>query len=366
MSQTETVGLTAPAMQTSGSIGSFWDDDTVSLTQNKTKQAIPKLPKISEDYQVVRGGGQETLAYLALQILKTEDKQVTVRAMASACSYILRDPANFTGSAKRSEEITGLEIAADETTAGTTVLSTNFTDAEDVTVDELLDLMQADTDEIGAYFGTLFLASSKRITPENRTAFNEKRAQAATASILGKAKIYVPDSPFLADEVLARVYASCLSYTPLRSHMVARVVQHLPDTHMGTSLAFMTQFLLLADTGMSALKIIKECTIKYPWVRTSFTALRPEFNAAQQAQVAIRRAPPQDRSFLKAIHGNAFVPVVYTEIENLTGVCKEIMKRTTPSYQNYGGGKITQAQLEIINNHPDISPLIEAAAVAAE
>lgn len=306
----------------------------------------------------------EVLAYMALQIVKTTDKIVIVRALASACSCLLQDSGNFTGSPMKAEAITGLASAADDGVDPATVLKTNFADAEDVTVGELLAIMEADGDELGALFGVYFLAGNKKITPQNRSAFNEKRVSAATASIIGTAKIFVNDSPYLADDVLANCYAAFISCAPLRANLTHKVVNLLHKQYMGPALAFLNMFLLLQDQGMSALRLIKEATIKHPWIRTEFPNLRPEFSAANTAQQILKRAPGQERSFLKAIHGSAFVPVNYSEIDNLTGVCKEIMKRTTPSYQNYGGGKITPAQLAQISNHPDVAPATVEAVTA--
>jgi hypothetical protein len=327
----------------------FWNDDTVELNDKRLKKDIPKLPAIAQDFQTVKGGGMETLAYLALQIVKSRDKTVIIRAIASACSCLLSDSHNFTGSKSNAIDLTGLDVASDETASQDSVLLTNFSDSEDVMISELLDLMEADSDELGAYFGVLFLAGNKRVTNQNRTAFNERRMRSATASIIGEPKIFVPDSPYLSDEVLERVYAAFLSYSPLRANMTSRVVGQLDKPHMGPALAFVSMFLLLVDSGMSALRIIKEATLKNRWIREEFPELAPEFAAANEAQQILKRAPGHERSFLKAIHGNAFVPVNYSNIDNLTGVCKEILKRTTPSYQNYDGGKVTDSQLQRLN-----------------
>lgn len=329
----------------------FWNDDTVDLNDKRLKKNIPALPVITSDVQTIKGKGAELLAYLALQVVKSQDKVVVIRAIASACSILLDDSTNFTGSRTPTIVLTGLSRAEDETAPQTEVLVTNFVDAEPVTIGELIQTMDCDIDELGAYFGVLFLAGTKRIDAKNRTAFNEKRKSAATASIVGEPKIFVDDSTLLADAVLEKVYASFLSCQPLRSNMIAKVATHLDKAHMGPALAFATLFLLLVDSGLSALRIIKEAVLKHPWIRTEFPELKPELYAANTAQTILRKAPGNERSFLKAIHGSNFVPVNYAEIDNLTGVCKEILKRSTPTYQNYGGGRITEAQLRVINTH---------------
>jgi hypothetical protein len=342
----------------------FWDDPTIEMNDQRLKKDIPALPKIDADHQVVSGRGVETLAYLVLQIMKSTDKLVIMRALASACSCLLGDSSNFTGAKSRPVQLTGLEQAQDDQVPEETILVTNFEDAEPVTIAELLEMMTADSDEIGAYLGVLFLAGNKKVTAQNRTAFNERRQASATASIIGVAKIFVTDSPYLRDEILSNVYASFLSCAPLRVHMTAKVVSHLGTTHMGPALAFTSIFLLLVDNGMSALRIIKEAVIKHPWIRSEFPELKPELAAANEAQNIIKRATGAERSFLKAIHGNSFVPVNYSDIDNLTGVCKEVLKRTTPSYQNYGGGKVSNNQLAVINNHVEPAALAQTSVIS--
>lgn len=331
-------------MSADNALTMFWNDDSVELSDRRLKKDIPPMPTVSNDFQSVRGGGFETLAYLALQVTKTADKVVITRAISSACSWLLNDNSNFTGGKNPTVELTGLGAAAVDNPGRATVLETNFVDAEPVTIGELLDLMEADADELGAYFGVLFLAGNKRINARNRTAFNARRKDAATASIIGEPVIFVADSIYLADKVLSNVYAAFLSCAPLRAQMTAKVVTHLDDSLMGPSTAFMSMFLLLVDSGMGALRMIKEAVIKHPWVRTEFPELRPELSAANSAQQILKRVPGQERSFLKAIHGNNFVPVNYTAIDNLTGVCRDILKLTTPSYANYDGGKVTDEQ----------------------
>jgi hypothetical protein len=329
----------------------FWDDPSVELNEHRIKKTIPKMPTIEDDVQVVKGKSVACLAFLMLQIQKTKDKAVIMRALASATSMILHDNANFTGSSMAPVELNIPDFDGD--TPESTIVSTSFEDAEDVTVGELVNAMDVDEDELGAYFGVLYLAGNKRITAANRSAFNEKRASSATASIIGKARIFIPDSPALADEVLGNVYSAFLSRAPYRAHMVHKVLSHLDKALMGPAQAFMSMFLLLVDNGMSALRIIKEAVLKHPWIRSDFAELMPELAAANEAQKILRQAPGRERSFLKAIHGSNFVPVSYAQIDNLLGVSKEVLKRSTPSYQNYSGGRITDSQLERINAKMD-------------
>jgi hypothetical protein len=283
-------------------------------------------------------------------VKKTNDRRVAIRAIASMCSVLLRDKTNFTGSPTRPVEITGLDIVAEEETEDNAAVITNFDDAEKVTVAEVLEVMSYDNDELGAFVGWMFYASQKQVTDLNISAFNEKRQNSATATLLEEANIFKNDSEFLDRAMAKKMYGAFLSFSPWRAHMISRILTHLDDAMTGPALAFASQFLLLVDSGMAALKIVKEAVMRHPWIRTDFPELKPDLEAANEAQAIIRSAPSRERSFLKAIHGNNFVPVNYSQIDNLTGVCKEILKRTIPSYQNYGGGKVTESQLTIINN----------------
>jgi hypothetical protein len=344
----------------------FWKDDNVDITTGHVTAVAPAIQPNDTEQQCVRGAGIESLAFFALQIKKTQDKSVVMRALASACSTILKDDFNYTGSKIATVPLTGITPEILTLTDTNTVVKTNFEDEEPVTVAEILEVMNADVDELGAYFGVLFLAGNKKITTENRTAFNDKRAASATASIIGKAVIFIPDSKFLTDDLLSNVYAAFLSRAPMREHMTHRIVTQLNRTHMASALAFVNMFLLLEDSGMSALRIIKEATVKYKWIHEEFKELHPEFEAANRGLIAIRTAPLRERPFVKAIHGSKFVPVKYVNIDNLLGVCKEVLKRTTPSYANYRGGKIMPDQLARISKHIDITESASREAVATE
>lgn len=330
----------------------FWNDATIEITSAATKKKVPTLPKISNMISVVNGGGVETLAYLALQMAKTTEKKHIIRVMASATAWLIESKDNVTGSPVKPTPLKGLERALDEDAPEDEVLQTNLEDAEPVTVGELMNLMEnIDADELGAYFGILYLAGNKRVTRENRAAFNDNRRNAASASLTRELMIFVPDSPFLTIEVLSHVYAAFLSFTPIKAVMTARVVEMIDHDWIGPGLAFINMFALLSNSGLSALGIIKEATLKHPWIRHEFPELRTDYAAANEAFAILQTVPAKERPFIKAIHGNNFQPVAYALIDNLTGVCKNILKLTTPSYQNYGGGRCTDAQMAKIRRH---------------
>jgi len=329
---------------TSSTLVKFWNDDKTEIHPSRLRKNIPEMPKITKDLQVVKGGA-ETLGYLAIQVKKSTQKHVIVRAIASAVMILFEDNKNYTGSSVVPEDLTGLDVIIDEEiTERDVVVTTNFKDAESVTIAEMDAMMDVDPDELGAYFGVLCLAAVKSITKDNRAAFNERRQGAVSATTIGERRIFVSDSEFLADSVIQKVYASFNSYLPVRSHVISNAVGKLERTHMGPTLSFATMFLLLVDQGMSALRIVKEALVKHTWIVEEFPDLKPEINAAQEGLDSINKGRPSERSFLKSIYGASYVPVSYSAIANLTGVCKFVLKESTMSYAHYDGGLVTASQ----------------------
>nr|AWY11039.1 hypothetical protein [Sclerotinia sclerotiorum negative-stranded RNA virus 6] len=335
----------------------FYDDDVVDISGSGFKKSIPDLPKVVGDFQVVNGGDLSTLAYLILQIVKSSDKVVIIRAIASAVGWILNDSINYTGSDTAPEAITGLEhvFADDKKNSPEVLVKTNFADEEPVSYGEIWTLLNADDDEMGSFIGLLFLAGVKQITAQNRTAFNEKRAKSVASTLTSAPLIFVPNSIYLSDRTLKAVYATFTSCGAIRANMLSLLIAKMSPAHMGKARSMYSMILLLVDSGMSGLKIIKEATIKYRWIVTSFPELAPELEAANKAFQVIGAAPASTRPFLKAIHGSEFVPVAYAEINNLVGVCKEVLTRTTPSYMNYHGGEANAHQKQIIDSYLQVA-----------
>lgn len=322
----------------------FWEDATVEFSGSSLRTTIPPEPRIGNALQVVRGG-HETLALMAYQVAKTEDKKVILRAIASALSCIFEDNTNFTGATSTAVPLTGLAaLAGDVAPSEDSLMHTNFEDQEAVTAGEMNYLIDADIDELGAYFGMLFMAGTKRLTPQNRTAFNELRVENVRSRIIGDPRIFIPNSIFLDDKVLQRVYATFTSQSSYRYFLVSRAAAKMGTVSSGARSAFASTFMLLSDSGMGALRIIKEATLKYPWIRTDFPELIPELGAASMAQQRVRQAEPAMRPFVKAIWASDFVPMSYQQTSNLLGVCKRVLEQSNPSYVRYNGGKILPHQ----------------------
>lgn len=338
--------LTQQPLQSTPATASFWNDDSAELHGTKLRRDLPEMPQVTTAIQTVRGS-TGVLIYLAYQVVKSRDKLVIIRAIASAMSCIFSDSTNYTGSQAPCVPLSGLELVSDETiTDKTRVLNTNFENGEPVTIEEIDALADIDADELAAYFGVLCLAGIKRLTAENKSAFNERRANAVRAQTIDELRIFVQNSQFLDDVVLNKVYASFTSMAAPKSHMMAMCAAKMGTITYGPPTAFAVMFMLLVDNGMGALRIVKEAVLKYPWIRTEFAELRPELSLANSAQQVIRRAPTAHRPFLKAIYGSQFVPMPYQETSNLVGICKQTLLDTTPTYRNYRGGMVTPIQEE--------------------
>jgi len=326
----------------------LWSGDTTELTRRVTAGRIPPIPKVILDLQVTTSNSDGILAYMVLQMIKSTDKQVVLRALASATAHILNDRTNMTGSPLPPITLDGLAKIVDDDISPETVITTNFEDAEDVTKSEILALAEADVDELGAFFGLMFIAGNKRITADNRAAFNEKRQSAATAGVIGDPLIFFDNSPYLEDALMQKMNAVFTSLGDIRSNLTANVVKHLPNCRMGAAQAFANMFNLLADFGMGGLRSIRIVLGKYAWVRAAFPELHPEMKAANAAFQLLLTAPADLRPFVKAIHGNQFIPVGFSQIENLVGVCKKVESYTNATFANYRGGKITEQQEAIV------------------
>jgi hypothetical protein len=334
-------------------VGSMWDDAGYSVSGVTLKTAVPEMPPQNDDLKIHQGS-RNLLIHAMWQIRKSKDRSVIVRALGSAIASIMGGTKDFYNGTQALGTFPDTEIDEELNADGvdlSTLRATNFADEVPLTLAEFDELQDVDTYEMASYFGVLVLASVKQPNAQNAVAFNEKRTRAAILGSIEDPSIFVADSPWLTIGILKKIHASFAFYWHVRSHMVSTLAGQTGNIKDGTSMALMNMFLLLSDFGMSALKIIKEATLMYPWIRTEFPELSAELITANNGFRFIRQVPEEKRSFVKAIHMDKFVPVVYSEIQGLTGVCKEVLARTKPSYRNYAGGSVTPQQMEKINAH---------------
>jgi hypothetical protein len=340
-------------------ITAFWTDETSNITGVRLKTDVPVIkPKEIKFPYVV--GHHETLVFLALTLTKSRSKANSIRALASATGILLGSKKDMLGG-KGSQitlDLDGEQFCSDR--EPTEIVGKDWDEDIEVTAGEIAKYV-GDVDEIGAYFGVMFMAGVKKRNDRNRDAFNANRVGMVTSLVSDELCIFVPDSIFFADEVLDTMYTAFNSFLPNRMYLVQQTAALCAGVFDGPALAFQNAFFLLEDTGMGALKVIKEAVLKYPWIRYEFRDLKSELHAANQGQKAVRKLPVSDRPFCKAIYGSAFVPIRQTDINNLVGVCRLAMSFTVPSYANFAAGNISEKQEAHVRNKLESDGIIEAA-----
>lgn len=317
---------------------------TGGMDRTKFDEELPKVKTRLETY----AGKGDLPAYCMLQLLKSEDRQVIVRAVASACAHLVGDSTNFTGSTIPPVKLTGYEglfVAGVDLNANVT---TNFAGAADVTGKEWAKVSNFDEMEVAYYFGVVCHAMCK--TPNDgppMDAFNAKRADAATQGLIKPAKIFVQDSEWLSYATLRKVHVSFNAYGACRANIIGRVLAHKDDADNDQAGMFFKAFALLSDFGITNLAIIKNAIIRYPQI-TNYPGMEIQVRAAAEAFKVIEKLPADKRSFAKAMYMDRLVFVDPNEIKNLLGVCKEYLKPTHKTYQNYKGGEITPDQRRMV------------------
>jgi hypothetical protein len=326
----------------------IWNDETANVTGVKLKTAIPEIKPVDLKLEYIRGG-HETLVRLGLAIAKTCDKEIVMRCLASAVGIIFKQDRDLLGGSGKAITLPGLDDENAPLDQGDPSRSVGHHDGlgPDVTAAEVNEYM-GDIDEIGAYFGVLFLAGTKKRTPKNRPAFNANRVSNVKSTVNGELTIFTENSIFLSDEVLDAAYTAFNSFYANRAHLVSETVRLVAGTYVGAALSFQNMFVLLEDSGLGSLRIIKEAILKYQFIRRKFPEIQTELNAANEAQKCIRRLPAGDRPFCKAIYGNRFVPMSQNEVANLLGICKKVMSYTVATYRQFDGGNVSERQDEQI------------------
>jgi len=329
----------------------IWQEATTNLYEGRPRSRVPDLPAVGQNFQVCTAKKEEAaiaLAYFAVVIRETPEKLVVMRALASALTVLFDDASNFLGSPQAPDTLEGLGIFMNDDVTATTEIRTNFEDAPVLTMADVEPYLDCDTSELGGYFGNVFYAGTKRLTPQNASAFNEKRLNTVLSTSAKALKIFVPGSGFMDERVLNKIYASFQAFAALRCQMIHRTCLKTGVIRYGPVVTFTAMFLLLVDNGLGTLKVIKEAALKCNWLLTDFPELRPELEAADRAQQVLRAVDAPVRPFVKAIYGSAWVPIAQNEVSNLLGVSKKVMTHFTPSYARFGGGFTTAGQDAII------------------
>lgn len=340
----------------------LWSDETADITGVRLRTTVPAITPVDLKLDYVTGG-HETLIFLALQIERTRDKEIAIRALSSAVGIIFKQDRDLLGGTGKRLTLTNLDDPQHpvDTRADAEIVGGNFPGGEPLTAGDLKPYL-GDIDELGSYYGVLFHAGIKRRTEKNRPAFNKNRISNVRSTVNGDLTIFVENSVLLSDAVLDTVYAAFNSFLANRMYLMSQTVRLVAGTYVGPALSFQNMFILLEDAGLGSLRIIKEAILKYAFIRRRFPEIISELNSANEAQKCIRRIQEGERPFCKAIYGNRFVPVAQNDIANLLGICKHTMSYTKATYRQFDGGNISERQEDIIREElealgVDVTPI---------
>lgn len=323
------------------------EEVSISGAAGKLKQAIPAMPRITKNLTLYTARDSRDLAFLAYAVMASSDKDVVVAALASAVAGILKLSRDVTGGTSAYIELTGLDVWKSGEDEAADVTS-NIPGLAPVSQTALNAYDAADEDEIAALIGIYIVATCKKPTQANMSAFNEKRRGAASMGIIGELQLFVDQSPALTYDVIQKINASFVSRAPYRVHLAKSIIACMNRMPMGPEAAFMGMIQLTADFGMNGLVIVKRALVKNPWIVTEFPEIADEIRIVREAQAAIMRADVSDRSFLKWMWGSQFIPANLQDISNAIGICKKVLEATDATISQYGGGNISAAQEAVI------------------
>lgn len=331
---------------------SIFEERVHELYSGRPRSTVPVLPEITENVQLVSSDWGLGLAYLALQVRDSDNKKTIVRAIASAVSIIFEEPGNILGAPNLPVKFVGLVDAAQsfdpDVDPDARVTDVGFENAVDVKTSELVQLATTEVEELAALFSMYVHTAGKKPNDKNISAFDTKRLN-AVKSVCTDLTIFGHSSDLLSLSVLQKVASSLNAYANYRARLISSLASRIDRPYGGPPHAFKMFFVLLVDTGIGPLKAIKQATARWTWIRTDFTELAPDLNAAQAGVMTIRQISPPDRSFCKTIYGDAFVPVNPQDIQNAFGVCKYALKQINPTFESYNGGTITADQQKYID-----------------
>jgi len=203
-------------------------DSTIG-TSARDRSKLPEIPTNKDNF-VLYFGGNDLCAMAMLQLRKSSDPEKIVVAVGSAVASIMNEAINMLGSKGEVKEFTGFDTVVSgvsEEDKGKPFVN-NWDNAVQVTNDEIVSIAKLDESEVAAFFGILMRAISN--VPEeggSLDAFNTNRVSLATRAVIGKPKIFIPNSPCIAasitfDSVWPRSPSAVSSSRPLAGAVKAR------------------------------------------------------------------------------------------------------------------------------------------------
>lgn len=213
----------------------------------------------------------------------------------------------------------------------------------DISPEDMLNAFDADPVELAAYAGILAFCIAKQPTSANIEAFNQRRRNAISASMIStEMKIFYDESPYLTLDILGKVHRTFNLIVRDRALVMSAIVDTDDRLVSGTERMFYTIFRLSSGASMNPLLLITRFARKHPELYRHFPELETEYHAAAHALTRLFDVPESQRLYLKAIYGNAYVPVDRRDIDNLLGCARFVLSRTEKTLDRYAGGTLSE------------------------
>lgn len=346
----------------------FKEQNTYGVVSNTERDRLPSLDAIdSVSYTDILVGKDDIPISLCLAGLsRTDDEENIARLVIGAILHASKTPLSkakvkSTAAGSYAKSIIDWAVAIanedddknDDAGSGgrpfpTTDLPQWVKDL-DIPGDELLFAVETESVELAAYAGVLAFAIGKQPDANNLEAFNQKRRNAVTSSLVStNLRIFIDDSPYLSIDILGKVHRAFNLIIKDRALVMSAIVDNDDALVSGTERMFYTIFRLSAGASLNPLLIITRFARKYPTFYRHFADLETEYHAAAHALARFYDVPGKRRLYLKVIFGNAYVPVDRNDINSLLGVAVFTLQQSEPTLANYNGGVLSVTHRELL------------------
>lgn len=220
-----------------------------------------------------------------------------------------------------------------------------------VTADTMQDIIDLDPAEVSAFAGSLCMAVTKKPTAENIEAFISKRSNLATLGLMsGEPQVFTENSNYLNLELLTKVNKAASFYVIPRELTMRALATNIGQMEDGNQYVFACFLAMIENTGMNSLTIIRKVLQWMPNLPVYFPHWKMEILACSNGISRVMALPPAERSFCKAIYGSKFIPVQYSDISHILGICVYIGSKFEPTLANFKGGVLSDVDRSIVDS----------------
>lgn len=222
---------------------------------------------------------------------------------------------------------------------------------DDITALNMKDVLEINPQEVYAFAGSLCMAVTKQPTAENLSAFMGRRAALATLGFMSdNPVVFTENSDYLTLPILTKIHKAASFHMLSRELTMRALATNISLMDDGNQYVFACFLMLLENSGMNSLNIIRKVLMQYPTLIQFLPHLNAEFQAADAGISKVMALPNAERSFCKSIYGSKFVPVQYSDIKRLLGICVYIGQKAEPNLANFKGGQLAEMDKDIIDH----------------